>query len=204
MTIPGIRLAAWSCFWRAAVLVFLGAQVRLWLRIRDWNFPSAWHAARPFVRKSPGYLGFALAAAVLATLAAAVLVRLVIAPQVRRWLRPRTDETYLFGLAAREAVITESPARRAVGRSGAAGVLVRTNQRLWFVPAAWDAQPWSVPLDGVREVRTVPSPPVLWGLVAGVPDRLEVRDDAGRRETFAVPDPASLMDWFAERRAPRT
>jgi hypothetical protein len=196
MTIPGIRLAAWSLFWRVAALVFLLAELRFWTGVRRWNIESPWQAIRPFVRKSPGYFTFAMGVAALATLGAAVLVRLVIGPQLRRWLHPRTEPMHAFYLSPRETVVADSPAQRAVGRSCWAGMLVRTDLRLWFFPAAWDAEPWSVPLGCVREVRTTPAPRVLWGLVTGLPDRLEVRGGADLHETFAVADPAPMLAWF--------
>jgi hypothetical protein len=204
MTIPGIRLAVWPVYWRAVALVFLLAETRLWMRVRRWNFPSAWHAIRPFARKSPGYVAFALGAAVLVTLGAALLVRLVIGPQLRRWLRPRTEPTHAFYLAPREEVVAECPARRAEGRSCPAGTLVVTNLRLWFFPTTWNAEPWSVPREGVQGARAVPAPPVLGGLVTGLPDRIEVRGEAGLHETFAVADPEQVLAWFqAVRIAPQ-
>jgi hypothetical protein len=202
MTIPGIRLAVWSVYWRAAALVFVLAETRLWMRVRRWNVPSTWHTLRPFVRKSPGYLAFALGAAVLVTLGAALLVRLVIGPQLRRWLGPRTEPTHAFHLAPREAVAAESPARRVGGRSCPPGTLVVTNLRLWFFPTAWDVEPWAVPLESMQEARAVPAPPILGGLVTGVPDRIEVLG-TGRRETFVVADPDQILAWFeAARVAP--
>ena len=166
------------------------------MRVRRWNFPSAWHTLRPFIRKSPGYFAFALGAAVLVTLGAALLVRFVIAPQLRRWLRPNAEPMHGFYLSSRETVAAEIPARRAVGRSCPAGTLVVTDLRLWFFPTAWDAEPWSVPLERVQGARAVPAPPVLGGLVTGLPDRVEVRGAAGVRETFAVAEPEQVLGWF--------
>ena len=196
MTNPGIRLAVWSVYWRAVALVFVLAETRLWMRVRRWNPPSSWHAVRPFVKKSPGYVGFALGAAVLITLGAALLVRLVIGPQIRRWLGPRTEPMHGFHLAPGERVVAESPARRAEGRAYRAGSLVATDRRLWFFPTAWDAEPWSVPREVVRGARAVPAPPLLGGLVTGLPDRIEVLGDAGPIGAFAVAEPEQVLGWF--------
>ena len=42
-----------------------------------------------------------------------------------------------------------------------------------------------------------PGPPVAWGFVRGVPDRLVVVGNQGESAAFAVYDPEMLTTWFA-------
>ena len=200
MTSRGIHLDWKPLFVGLAVIVFVSRQLFLIQRLLRFQMPLD-HRIRLLLFHhwaAPRSLIYALLIAGVVTFVLQVLVSLIVGPLVRAWLQPRTDGTAgLFHLAAGESMVESVPARRLDGSSWIAGTLVRSNRSLWFIPEGWDAEPWSVPLNAIRSIGPEPGPPVAWGFVRGVPDRLVVVGNQGESAAFAVYDPEMLTTWFA-------
>src|SRR5262245_22771232 len=93
----------------------------------------------------------------LATLAAMVLVRLILGPLLDWWLRPAFDpSSWLFHLSAGESPAASLPARWRTGGIWRPGALVLTGRRVWFMPAAWGLEPWSLAREDFERVEAEP------------------------------------------------
>jgi hypothetical protein len=131
------------------------------------------------------------------TLAAFLAVKLVVSPLLNAWLTPRIDPTaVLFHLTPGEVSLSSIPARRKWGWGWQPGALVVTDRRIWFLPAAWSAEPWSASRSevvvcdaGLPLVATV-------GPIHNWPEHLRLRMRDGCQSTFAVSDPGSLLAYF--------
>ncbi len=123
---------------------------------------------------------------------------ILLRPILRAWLSPRVDESVgLFRLAANEWVVEQTSARRRLRAwVWERGTLVRTNQRIWYFPEAWDVEPWWLSLDQVEIASREPAPRLVFGLIEGVPDRLCILIPDGEEVTFAVRDPGNVLTWF--------
>src|SRR5262249_11136062 len=100
----------------------------------------------------------ALLLAGVCTLAAVVFTRLILAPLLNCWLRPAFDpSSWMFHLAARESPTARMPARWNSGGISRPGALVLTPRRIWFMPSAWDVEPWSLGRQDLERVETTPS-----------------------------------------------
>ena len=124
-----------------------------------------------------------------------------------RWYDPQPVDASLvdqaaFHLSASERLEEEIPARRLDGPVRGTGTLVLTTSRLGFFPNAWDAEPWTVDLDDLAEVRLTASRWASWGAVRGWPDEVIVSDPDGRAVRLALADPTRLLDWFEESDVP--
>ena len=192
---PRFRLRELSL--RLALIVFIVREI--WVltvmsRI-PMRHPIAWFLMHP--RATPASVLYAFLTAIVAALIGEFLSLLVLRPLVRFWLSPRVDTSAgLFRLAASEWMLEETPARRLLGPwSWEAGTIVRTNQRVWFIPAAWDAEPWAYRPD---ELITRPerSPTSAFGLIGGFPDRIVAATKHGDTTSFAVSDPEAVLPWF--------
>lgn len=147
-------------------------------------------------------LVYAVFLATAATLLADLIARLVVQPLVRAWLSPTADDSAgLFRLSASERVLGATPARRRLGWRWPAGTLVRTSQRVMFVPVAWDAEPWSVRPEELAGACLDPAAVSSWGLFRAFPERLAVTTLAGETLVFAVPDPDETLSWFRPHQA---
>jgi hypothetical protein len=203
-----LRLAFGTVFWSTAAVTFLVRQLALLSFIRR-RLRWLRHSKRVvfFLYQSPKSLYLAFAIGALVAVIADLLVRFVLAPQLARWFEPRpADPAFAtpveFQLGAREWVVSRSPARQQNGRGWAAGELILSNQRLFFLPHAWDREPWSVPLVDLQGFRVEPAPKLVLGLVRGLPDRL-VLDTVEGESAFAVADPLQILDWFHDHKAAR-
>ena len=137
------------------------------------------------------------------TLAANVAVWLILAPLLNSWLRPGFDPSaWMFHLPAGESPADSMPARWKSGGLWRPGALVLTPRRIWFMPAAWDAEPWSIAHDDVERVET--KPPALARLlpVRNWPNLLCFTARAGDHASLAVADPDAILAWFAPPRSP--
>jgi hypothetical protein len=78
--------------------------------------------------------------------------------------------------------------------------LVLTGRRIWFLPAAWGPEPWSMAREEFE--RAEAQPPAFARLlpVRHWPDRLRFTDRAGEHAWFAVADPDAVLAWFAPSR----
>jgi hypothetical protein len=202
MTPPPIRLAFGAVFWRVFLVASLAREVLIWRKLRPWlrgSPPGKRLMMLLYITPETLFVGFAIAAGV--TVLLDLLVRLLARPLARRWYFPRgtgSEHTPLgFHLEAGEAILAEVPARRRSAGGWRPGTLVMTSRVLWFFPLGWDLEPWSVPLGELRSLRTVPYRPAFGTFVRGVPDRIVVRDRDGDEASFAVADPAVVVDWFA-------
>src|SRR5262249_56413501 len=101
--------------------------------------------------------------------------------------------SWLFHLAAGEAPGAGGPARCRSAGSWRPGARVLTGRRLWFLPAAWGPEPWSIARNELERVEA--EPPALARLlpVRHWPDRLVFTDRAGEQASFAVADPGAVL-----------
>jgi hypothetical protein len=183
---PYIRLAFGALFWRLmGMLTLLFALAHGSFVAR--NFPPG-HRVFPFLVFMPVFAAFAFFLAAVATVVVDLVVRLIVRPRLMAWHAPRGEDFgSAFHLDPRERPVAESPARMSIGRSWPPGRLVLTDRRLLFLPNAWDVEPWSSPRDRLQAVYPAVPPRTLWGLVRGIPPRLEVLAD-GRTCQFALLD----------------
>ena len=196
---PKLRLAFTLFFWRALLILVVGGEVVLMVTI--------WHRIGPgipildqlviFTLISVAFVVMpAFSLACLMAIVADLLVMLVVDPVVRNWHSPRSDSSRLaFHLSAGESILATSPARRPGTRRGGVGSLVLTDRRLWFIPAAWDREPWSTDLASVWSIRLVPSPRICFGLIRGWPKRIAVDTGPPRPIPLVVPDPETVSEW---------
>ncbi len=126
----------------------------------------------------PGAAAIAFFLAATGTVVVDLAVRLIVRPRMLAWLAPKGDPMHAdFHLEPRERVTAETPARYSLGRAWSPGRLVLTDRRLLFLPGAWDVEPWACPRGRVQGARPSEPPRAFWGLVRGVPPRLEVAVD---------------------------
>jgi hypothetical protein len=147
----------------------------------------------------------ALLLAGLTLLAGIVFSRLILAPLLDRWLRPAFDpSSWMFHLAAGESPTASVPARWKSGGTSRPGALVLTGRRIWFMPSAWDLEPWSMTRQDVERVEA--KPPALARVlpVRNWPDLLRITARTGDEAWFAVADPGVVLAWFAPSRRPDT
>jgi hypothetical protein len=195
---PRVRLAFGDVMRRVGLVVFLIEIMVFW---RHFRVNRRWfrHPKRflLLLLAAPRMLVFAFLIAALIAVLCDLLVRFMVQPVVRLWYNPRSEGSAAsFHLGSGETMEESTPARRAVGRRWQAGTLARTNQRFWFFPQSWDAEPWSVPLGEVDQLRSEPAPRVGLGIVTGMPDRLSVSNVSGQTEQFAVAVPEHVLDWL--------
>ncbi len=201
MNPPSIRLAFGAVFWRIFLILTVLVEFRSWRIIRQM-LPGRWRHRRlaAWLFLTPGLLFRAFAIAAIVTILLDQLVRLLAWPIAARWYFPAgagSEQTPLgFHLDASEQIVAEAPARRRAGGGWRPGTLVLTTRTLWFFPVAWDLEPWSLPLDHLGAIRSIPYRPLFGTFVRGVPDRLVVRHDSGEETAFAVADPRVVRDWF--------
>ncbi len=191
------RIFRWSFF-----VVFLVLQCLALAQIRQQ--PVRRLGARPMIAmRAPGALARAVFVAGAITLSANVAVWLILAPLLDSWLRPGFDPSaWMFHLPAGESPADSMPARWKSGGLWRPGALVLTARRIWFMPAAWDAEPWSIARDDVERVET--EPPALARLlpVRNWPNLLRFTARAGDHASLAVADPDAVLAWFAPPRSP--
>ena len=130
------------------------------------------------------------------TLLAMLIVRLIVRPLLNFWLRPVTDSSGgLFHLTASETIVASVPARRRMGWIWKPGLLVLTNHRLWFFPAAFHDEPWFLPLDELADL--VPERPLFAELapIRNWPEHLRVSNRSGPDAMFALADSDAVLAW---------
>jgi hypothetical protein len=194
---PQVQLEFGTVVRRVVILAMLVQVARFWRR-RQVNRRWIRHP-RTFgllLARSPFMLVIASVIGLLTAGVGYLLVRFVVQPLVWLWYNPRIDTAAdSFYLSANEVVEDSLPARRAIGRRWQAGTLARTNQRLWFFPLSWDAEPWSATLGPELQLRSEPAPSMGLGAVTGLPDLVCVQDAAGKTERFAVAEPDAVLSW---------
>lgn len=202
-----LQLAFGRFLWRSFVVLALTGEIALWaeLQRQGRGFPLGLRMTW-LIRYTPKTLILAFFLASILTVLVDLFVRLVIGPPLRRWLSPmaplEADEVlgrdFGFHLDATERVINSRPGRRVLRWRADPGTLVLTDRRVWFFPATWDGEPWSVACEKVRSASLEPSSGFFSGLVRGLPPRLIL--DAGPepedRATFSLADPVHVQSWF--------
>ena len=122
------------------------------------------------------------------------------------WLKPSVDPSrWLFHLSAGETVVASVPGRwRSDGR-WQPGALVLTDRRIWFLPAAWGVEPWSLAREELERIETEPPPLARLAAIRNWPE-LVARSSArtGEHACFAVADPDAVLAWFTPGPAPAT
>ena len=192
---PAIRLAFSRLFWRLMIGWFLLFALLVGLVV--WQRFPLEKRAIAFLFVMPMYTATAFSIAAGMTVVADLVVRVFVRPRMLSWLAPKADaDQSNFHLEPRERAIGDAPARMAVGRRWAPGRLVRTDRRLLFLPVAWDVEPWSVAQGRIEGVSLADSPRSFWGLIRGVPPRLEIQAEGEPARLFAVLDASALLPWF--------
>jgi hypothetical protein len=133
----------------------------------------------------------------VATMAAMLFTRLILRPLLDRWLRPEFDpSSWMFHLAAGETPMASMAARWQCGGRSRPGALVLTGRRIWFMPSAWDLEPWWMARQDIERVDT--KPPTLARVlpVRHWPDLLRFTGRAGDHAWFAVADPRAVLTWL--------
>lgn len=190
------RIFRWSFF---IALVLLQGSV--WMSVRQR--PARLAARRPmFALHGPGNVRSVLLGALVISGGAALAAKLATAgiatPLLGRWLQPAYDPSaWAFHLPAGETPLATAPARLRRGGWWRPGALVLTRHRVWFMPSAWDAEPWS--LDRAQLDRIEPDIPAAarWLPVSHWPDLLQFHTRSGEQASVALADPASILAWFA-------
>ena len=143
-----LELDARWVYWRCFLVVFLIGQLVAWQRVQRLPARLPGHRVMIFLL-APWATRRSVVTAILVggllTLVAIVFVRLIVRPLLARWLTPSVDPAGgLFHLAAGERVVASLSARRQAGWTWQPGSLTLTDRRLWFFPAAWEIEPWSL------------------------------------------------------------
>jgi hypothetical protein len=198
-----VEIDARWVYWRSFLLFFLFAQVIVWHRVSQLPVLMPGHRLILFLVApwaTPQSFALALLAAGLLTLGAIMIVRWIIRPLWEVWLNPPVDPACgLFHLGASESIIASVPARRQSGWRWPAGSLALTNHRLWFFPAAWDGEPWSLELGETDRIERAGSFAARSGPIRNWPVPFHVRGRSGQDAAFVVPDPAVVLEWFQPR-----
>jgi hypothetical protein len=195
-----LELDAGRIFRWAFLLAFLLLEWVVWIKFGHWLLRRPGHRLLIFTRQAAFW---ALILAGLATLGATLIVRLVLAPLVNRWRRPAFDpSSWMFHLSASEATAASVPARFWSGGRWRPGALVLTGQRVWFMPAAWDLEPWSMAREEVERIQAEPPAIARFLPVRHWPDLLHFSARTGDQASFAVADPDAVLAWFAPARTP--
>jgi hypothetical protein len=195
------RIFRWSF-----LAAFLALEWSAWARIgRRLAFPRRRRV--PVIRLAMWTTTWAAIGAFLlalvSTLAAMIFTRLILAPLLDRWLRPAFDpSSWMFHLAAGEAPMASLPARWKAGGRSRPGALVLTARRIWFMPSAWDVEPWSIAREDLERVEAKPPVPARVLPLRNWPDLLRFTGPTGDDAWFAVADPAAVIAWFAPVRRP--
>lgn len=216
-----IRLATGPFLWWSFAILALTGEVALWAAIhrQAQGFPAGLRLAW-LLGYTPRTIFLAFVLASLLTVVVDFLVKVFVDLPMRRWLAPRNDREddashgFGFHLGPTEQLLDQVPGRLLARPRSVPGTLVLTDRRFWFVPSAWDAEPWSVPRGQVRSAKVVPPrgfpskllrglpPQVLLdpGPQAGPRTEFELHNDpdahSDPRLRFALAEPRRVRSWF--------
>jgi hypothetical protein len=188
-------------FWRAFLLIFLVLEWMLWLHVRQMPMRAPrlrWIIFLLHPRATRRSIFHAIILAGCVTLALTLAVQLIIRPLLNLWLRPRVDPSWwLFHLSSGDSPLASVPGRWKSDGRWQPGALVLTNRRIWFFPAAWEVEPWSMARQDLEQIEMEPSRLSRLVPIRNWPELLcfsgRVKEDA----CFAVADPDSVLGWFA-------
>jgi hypothetical protein len=187
-------------FWRLFWLVFVVCQFAIWHHLRR-RLPQGM-GNRNFLMHM--VIPSALYSLFVATLVAAgltflafVMVKLVVGPLLSSWLTPSVDPTaVLFHLAPGEVSLASMPARRRWGWRWQPGSIVLTDRRIWFLPMAWDQEPYSASRSEVAGCTAELPALAMLAPIRNWPEHVRLGTRDGCESIFAVADAASLLKWF--------
>lgn len=202
-----LQIAFGPFLWRSFAVLALTGEIALWAEIQRQGrgFPPGIRMAW-LIRYTPRTLILAFFLAAVLTVLVDLFVRMVIGPPLRRWLSPTAPleeddvlgRDFGFHFDATERVINSRPGRRVLRWRSDPGTLVLTDRRVWFFPATWDGEPWSVACEKIRSAALEPPSGFFSGLIRGLPPRLRL--DAGPepedRATFTLAEPVLVQSWF--------
>jgi hypothetical protein len=192
-----LELNTGQVFWRFFFLVFFVIECWLWYHIQRLPVRVPAHRLIWFLLRSGQRVLPAMLLAGTCTVLALLVVKLIIEPLLRLWLNPRVDpSSWMFHLSA-----GESPVAGVAGRWHAAGrwqpgALVLTHRRIWFFPAGWGVEPWSLAREQLARVETAPSRLAGLASIRNWPDRLHFWACDQEHAAFAVADPDAVLAWF--------
>ena len=192
-----LELNAGRVFWRSFFLVFLVLECLLWHRLQQWPVRVPAHRVILFILHSGQRVLPAMLLAGACTVLALLAVKLLVEPLLSLWLNPTVDPSWwMFHLSA-----TDSPVAGVSGRWHAAGrwqpgALVLTNRRIWFFPAGWGVEPWSLAREQVDRIEADPPRLARLASIRNWPDRLRFSARDGEHASFAVADPDAVLAWF--------
>ena len=200
-----LHLALFRTWWRLVLVLVMVGEMAIWKAIQQLGggFPVSVQVAA-LVLHVPQVLVPAMVLAGVMTLGADLVVRSIIDRLYHRWLAPSRagwdDQALAFHLGASEQVQGTTPARCRIGPRSEPGILVRSDQRLRFIPHGWDVEPWALPIDQIEGLNEVPPPRPLGGLVRGLRPRLALVVNAPGDEApqLTVPDPEHVVGWFSK------
>jgi hypothetical protein len=201
-----VELDAGWVYWRSFLLVFLLSQLVVWQRVQ--RLPARLQGHRMLVFLLAPWATFrsvvtAIIAGGFLTLVAIVLVHFIVRPLLRRWLSPAVDPAGgQFHLGAGERVVANLSARRQVGWTWQPGSLTLTDRGLWFFPAAWEVEPWSLRMDELDQIKPQRSLLAELGPLRNWPLAIELWGKSGQEALFAMSDPNPLLDWFGQLKRP--
>lgn len=200
---PRFQLRFGAFFWRVALATFLLLEVVFWLKAIRPRIPF-----RPRFRRivamiyfTPGLAVRSLIAAFVVTLITELVFRAVVRPMMVAWYYPRSRDLHRchslhFRLESGETIQHEVTSRLAAGAGTIKGLLVVTNQRVYFEPYAWDAEAWFLRREQIVRVDAIMPRRRVLGLVSGYPRHVRVTDTDGADTTLIVGDPESVLGWL--------
>jgi hypothetical protein len=199
-----LELDAGRIFRWSFVLILLIYAWGLWRRVPWRRVRRPGERLLIFLLAPWGMRRAAIAALIVSsavTIGAMLFVRLVVAPLLNLWLRPAYDPSaWSFHLSAGESPETWVPTRFQTRAGWRPGALVLTARRIWFMPAAWDAEPWSMPRQELVRIEARPPAFARFLPLRHWPDRLRFTDRAGDQAAFAMADPDAVLSWLAPSR----
>jgi hypothetical protein len=188
-------------FWRSFLLIFLVLEWMLWDQVRQLPVRAPGHRLIIFLLAPKATRRSVFNAMILAgcfTLAATLAVQLIIRPLLNLWLKPRVDPSWwLFHLSSGDSPLASVPGRWKSDGRWRPGALVLTNRRIWFFPAAWGVEPWSLAREELERIEEEPSRLARLAPIRNWPELLRVSARTKEDACFAVADPDAVLGWFS-------
>ncbi len=187
-------------FWRTFFLIFLVRELVVWSWLQRIPFRDPFRRVVIFLvsrRATRASLAWALVGGGAVAILAFLIDSLIVGPLLKRWLCPVVDSSsLLFHLAAGEPVVASTPARRHAGGGWKPGTLVLTDRRLWFIPAGWHDEPWSLNFKEIDRVEPLPAFLARVAPIRNWPEHLRFRTRSDEETTFAMANPSTVLAWF--------
>jgi hypothetical protein len=188
-------------FWWSFLVIFLILEWILWNHLRP--VPRApGHRVIRFLLHPRATRRSVVNAMILAgcfTFAVSLAVQLIVGPLLNLWLKPRVDPScWVFHLSSGDSPVASVPGRWKSDGRWRPGALVLTNRRIWFFPAAWDVEPWSLSRAEIEHIEPEPSRLARLAPMRNWPELLRLSAARTKEDAcFAVADPDEVLGWFA-------